>query len=268
MAARPDPEGHARYHDWTANVVGGCVPADTTCKNCYAVVYARGIHAANDVPLYRGTTRPTRGGHTWSGLFTKRAPDDPAWTSPLRYRGPEIPLLGPGKPPILWVNSMADLFVPGRPFKDFDRFLENVSISPHIGLVLTKYPEGLVKYFSTKPLWWRRWFWLVFSAGTQEDFDERWRIMRSMAEDGWTVGASIQPMIELVILPDDFLRLARWVICGGEQSPGDRVMEAVWARSLRDQCENANPPIPFYCKQMTRGWRPPNLLSQELPTWP
>jgi protein gp37 len=268
MAARPGPEHHSRYWDWTENVAGGCVPADTTCRNCYAVVYARGIHAANDVQLYRGTTKPTREGHTWSGLFTKRPPDHPAWTSPLRYGGPEIPLLGPGKPPILWVNSMADLFVPGRPFEDFDRFLDNVAISPHIGLVLTKYPEGLVKYFSAKPRWWRKWFWLVFSAGTQETFDERWPVMRPMAEDGWTVGASIQPMVEKMMLPPDAVRLLRWVICGGEQSPGKRPMDPDDARSLREQCKGANPPIPFYCKQMTRGYRPLNLLFQELPAWP
>jgi protein gp37 len=163
---------------------------------------------------------------------------------------------------------MADLFVPGRPFKDFDPFLENVSISIHLGLVLTKYPEGLVKYFSAKPLWWRKWFWLVFSAGTQKTFDERWSIMRTMAEAGWFVGTSVQRMIERVILPPDFRVLGSWVICGGEQSPGEREMHPDWARSLRDQCKSANRPLPFYCKQMTRGWRPPDLLIQELPTWP
>jgi hypothetical protein len=63
--------------------------------------------------------------------------------------------LGPGAPSILWVNSMADIFVPDRkrpvepirPMEAINRIFETVAISPHIGLVLTKYPNVMVKYF-------------------------------------------------------------------------------------------------------------------------
>jgi protein gp37 len=38
-----------------------------------------------------------------------------------------------------------------------------------------------------------------------------------------------------------------WVICGGESGPNARPMHPDWARSLRDQCKNAN--VPFFFKQ-------------------
>lgn len=38
-----------------------------------------------------------------------------------------------------------------------------------------------------------------------------------------------------------------WVICGGESGPHRREMNPDWARSLRDQCQNAG--VPFFFKQ-------------------
>jgi protein gp37 len=72
-------------------------------------------------------------------------------------------------------------------------------------------------------------------------------------------------MLTPVVLPPDFLRLGRWVICGGEQHPGKREANPDWMRSLRDQCKGADPPLPFFCKQMTTGWLPPDLLFREFP---
>jgi protein gp37 len=266
MGVRPDPLDHGRYWDATApNVVGGCVIADRSCYFCYAAPYAGDIHAANEVELYRGTVEWRNGRWTWTGLLTKLPPDHPHHTYPLRWPGVEQPLLGPGKPSILWLNSMTDLFVPGRPTEDFDRLLVNTAISPHniIGLILTKYPKGMVEYFSTKPAWWRKRFILVFSAGDQRWWDVRWRIMRPLAEAGWIVGTSIQPMLGPVVLPPDFLRLGRWVICGGEQHPGHRVMDEDDARALCDQVKAAG--LPIFVKQMTTGWLPLDLLFRELP---
>jgi len=279
MAVRPDPLEHGRYWDGTVNVLFGCEFGhrfvrgrkliDPSCLFCYAVTYAAGLHTKNDLERYRGTTEPRGGRDTWTvPPYLTVLPDGHAdWTDFLSWKFPN-PLLGKGKPGIIFLNSMSDLFHPEHPLWAIDRLLQTVAISDHIGLVLTKYPQRLVEYFSTKPAWWRKKFILVFSAGDQRWWDWRWSIMRPLAEAGWMVGTSIQPMLRPVILPDDFLRLGRWVIVGGEQHPGHRVMDPDWARSLRDQCEGANPPVPFFCKQMTRGWRPPDLLIQEFPTWP
>jgi protein gp37 len=104
---------------------------------------------------------------------------------------------------------------------------------------------------------------LGFSAGDQRWWDRRWQIMRPLAEQGWTVFTSIAPMIGPVVLPPDFLALGRWVICGGEQPPGYRVMDPNWARGLRDQCLPVG--MPLFVKQMTRGWLPPDLLFRDFP---
>ena len=282
MGVRPDPLDHGRYWDATLNVVGGCEFAhrfvdgrkivDPSCVNCYAVTYAAGIHAKNEVELYRGTTERKGARDTWSGPdhLTVLVNDHRTWNEPLRWRGVTPNLLeldgqGKDKPSILWVNSEADLFHPGRPREAIDRILENVAISPHniIGLIVVKYCEQLVEYFSTKPAWWRKRFILVFSAGNQYFWDWRWSIMRPLAEAGWIVGTSIQPMLGLVVLPPDSLTLLRWVIVGGEQHPGHRVMEEDWAYALRDQCKAAG--LPFFVKQMTTGGLPLGLWYRELP---
>ncbi len=48
---------------------------------------------------------------------------------------------------------------------------------------------------------------------------------------------------------DDIIanRKIDWIICGGESGPGARPMHPDWARSLRDQCEDAG--VPFLFKQ-------------------
>jgi len=121
----------------------------------------------------------------------------------------------------------------------------------------------MVEYFSAQPEWWRRRFWLGFSAGDQLWWNRRWHIMRQLAEQGWFIFTSIQPMLTKVVLSSDFLALGRWVICGGEQHPGHRVMDPDWARALRDQCKAAG--LPFFVKQMTTGWLPPDLQIREFP---
>ena len=49
-----------------------------------------------------------------------------------------------------------------------------------------------------------------------------------------------------------------WVIVGGESGRGARVMQADWARSLRDQCQAAG--VPFLFKQWGE-WAPQKTLS-------
>ena len=104
----------AAYWDRTENVVAGCHVVEHSCLNCYAVSYAAGIHTANDVELYRGTTELKHGRKTWSGLLRVKPLNDPTYTIPLTWQGAKEPVMGPGKPSIFWANSMADPFDPMR----------------------------------------------------------------------------------------------------------------------------------------------------------
>ena len=264
MRVRPKTLEHGRWWDATLNVFGGCIIADRSCYYCYAPIYAAGIHSAADLELYRGTVEFRNGRWTWTGVLTVLRPDHPEWMMPLRWKGAAEPQ-GPDGRSLLWLNSMADIFLPtpGRPPEAIERLFSTVAISPHIGLVLNKRIEPMVAYFSTKPAWWRKRFWLGFSAGEQLWFERRWELMRPLAESGWTVFVSLQPLLAPVVLPPDFCALARWVIVGGEQAPGNREMDFSWARSLRDQCFAAG--VPIFIKQATRGWLPLDLLFRQFP---
>ncbi len=57
---------------------------------------------------------------------------------------------------------------------------------------------------------------------------------------------SLEPL--LGPLPDLDLEGIDWVIVGGESGPGARPMKPDWARSLRDQCLEADG-VPFFFKQ-------------------
>lgn len=57
-----------------------------------------------------------------------------------------------------------------------------------------------------------------------------------------------------------------WIALGGETGPGARPMNPDWARSIKDQCNEAG--VPFFFKQMGSAWKgatPPDLMVRELP---
>jgi protein gp37 len=263
MAARPDPLSYERFWDSTMNVVAGCEPADTSCKNCYAPRLAA-VLIKKKVALYMGVTIKVNGKWVWNGETNELAPHDPIWNFPFTKGVCWTPLLGPGKPNIIFLNSMADLFYHRHRPAAIHRLMENASFSRHIGLALTHYPEGMVRYFRDKPDWWRDRFWLLFSCGDQRWFDIRWEIVRPLAERGWTVGAALQPLLGKIKLPSDFLRLAKWVTVSGEQGPRSRKMDLDWMRSLRDQCFEAG--VSIFIKKAEDGWLPLELCQiWELP---
>ena len=210
------------------------------------------------VPLYRDTTKFKGGRHLFNGTLREPPPEQHReWTFPLRWKGAAHPLLGPRMPSLIFVGDMAEIFLPERSKAVIDRTLGTLASSDHIGLVLTKQPEQMVAYLTGQPTIiqqrWQRKFWLGFSAETQACFDLRWPVMRVLAEQGWTTFVSIAPMLGPVRLPDDFLKLGRWVIVSGEQGPYRycRPMDVRWARALRDQCGAAG--IPFFMKQLGRS---------------
>jgi protein gp37 len=271
----PAPSGRDWWWDATWNPVGGCLPVSPGCTNCYAAQVAgtktwpypnsAGVH--NGVIVVRGKRR------IFNGKLTA-APDwHRLWTMPLEWRGAKHPKLGPGRPSLIFVGDMADLFIADRSNKIITRVCATIALSNHIGLLVTKRTQRMAEYFATlDPRTVRRWqpkLWLGFSAENQEWFDRRWADMRSLADAGWFVFVSVAPMIGAVTLPSDFLALGPrvWVIVAGEQGPHDRCrdMNLMWARSVRDQCKSAS--IPFFLKQLARGAPiPPDLQIREFPS--
>jgi protein gp37 len=195
----------------------------------------------------------------FNGKLTAAPDCHPQWIFPLTWPGAKHPKLGPGKPSLIFVGDMADLFHEGRPVEIISRVCGTIAISDHIGLLLTKRTVRMAEYFAAqKPRTLERWkpkLWLGFSAERQFEFDQRWSDMRALADAGWLVFVSVAPMIGPVNLPDDFLALGprTWVIVAGEQGPHAycRDMNPRWARVVRDQCKRAS--IAFFMKQMAKG---------------
>lgn len=128
--------------------------------------------------------------------------------------------------------------------------------------------------------------WLGATIATQQEFDRDVpKLLRTRAELGALVlFLSIEPMLGPIQATSlyvgsnsripgvpaghdhvDPLRLyggIDWVICGGESGPGARPMHPEWARSLRDQCEQAG--VPFLFKQWG-DWAPRGPESMGYP---
>ena len=84
------------WTDATWNPVAGCTVVSPGCANCYAIRMAARL-AAMGQAKYRGLTRTTAGGPSWTGRVVC---DEASLDIPLRWR----------KPRFVFVNSMSDLF--------------------------------------------------------------------------------------------------------------------------------------------------------------
>jgi protein gp37 len=266
----------ARKHaDWwwdaAWNPVGGCSYVSPGCKNCFVPSWLAS-HTHDSETVHTGVTDRVNGRAVFNGNLNVLPDGHHLWNWPLEWPGAAHPKLGPGRPSLVWIADLSDLFE-DRPKEIIDRALSKVVISDHIGLVLSKRTQRMAAYFkSLSPRTVRLWqakLWLGFSAERQREFDERWADMRPLAEAGWFIFVSIAPMIGPVKLPRDFVALGKrtWCIASGEQRvprTRPRNMKPEWARAVRDQCADAC--IPFFMKQMAKGAPiPPNLHIHQFP---
>lgn len=88
---------------------------------------------------------------------------------------------------------------------------------------------------------------LGFSAENQQYFDERWSHMRRLAESGWKVWVSAEPLLSAIDMRAA-LRLLAQVVVGGESGHGARPMNIAWVRSIVGQCADAG--VACFVKQM------------------
>lgn len=276
--------GHPTDIEWTDatwNPIGGCSIKSPGCINCYAQEIA-GTRLTGH-PLYAGVTDAVKGKPVFNGKLTIAAAEHDVWRWPIKWRGTKKPRMGAGMPSLIFVGDMSDLFHEDRPSSHIDKVIgvagacDDVGRS-HILQLLTKRPEIMADYITSRgyEAWnarrpaAERWpasnLWLGFSAERQQEFDERWPHMRKLVAAGWTIFVSIEPMIDVVVLPDDFLafRNRAQVIVGGESGADRRETNPDWMRAVRDQCIAAG--VPYFTKQMT-GKRhiPLDLMIRQFP---
>lgn len=259
----------AGWWDGTWNPVGGCLPVSPGCRYCYAAKLAATQQTRHRIRLHEDATDWVRSRPTFNGKLSVLDPGHDGWRWPLTWRGARHPLLGKGRPSLIFVGDMSDLFHEDRPREQIDEVAATLAASHHIGMLLTKRTERMAGYFAApenaRPRWRRR-LWCGFSAERQREFDARWADIRPLARDGWTVFASLAPMLGPVRLPADFLSYGgrAWAICSGEQGRGARYMEPDWARAVRDQCAAAG--VPFFLLQMSKRKQiPHDLFVRQLP---
>lgn len=231
-------ESNIEWTDETDNIIvvegGGwwCKKFNLLCKFCYAA-------ALNMNTFFGGNRRP------YAGKAPKLILRREIISSWARQR----------KPRKHFVASMTDVF--GEWVErawQFD-FLDGMLAAPlQTFQVLTKRTAVMLK---SVRLWMAargietppQNIWLGFSAGNQETFDEAWASMKVLAEKGWTVFASLEPLLGPITLPDDFLAYGAQVqvITGGESGKNARPSHPDWFRALRFQCNSHG--VPFFFKQ-------------------
>ncbi len=124
-------------------------------------------------------------------------------------------------------------------------------------LLLTKRPENVRAMCPSLP----ENVWIGTSVENQRMAEERIpALVRIPAKIHFL---SVEPMLEKIDLDlrgkhygidyPTYSEDVSWVICGGESGPDARPMNPEWARSLRDQCQEAG--VPFFFKQWGE-WAP------------
>lgn len=204
--------------EWTQatwNPVTGCSKVSPGCAHCYAETFAERFRGVAGHPYEKGfdlQLRPER------------------LTQPLEWT----------KPRLIFVNSMSDLFHDDVPL-DFIASVFDIMgrASWHTFQVLTKRSRRLTALADS--LTWHSNIWIGVSVESQ-----RWA---SRIDDLRLVPAAVrflscEPLLGPVNLALDGVD---WVIVGGESGSMARRMDPKWARSIRDQCQEAE--VPFFFKQ-------------------
>lgn len=212
MGAKSDIE----WTDATWNPVTGCTKISPGCKNCYAERLALRLKEMGN-PRYR------------NGFRITLHPDQ--LELPLRW----------GKPKMIFVNSMSDLFHEAVPDEYIKKvFATMVKADWHIFQILTKRAERLAKLAPQLP--WPSHIWQGVSIESQPYTK---RILSLQKVPATVRFLSVEPFLgPIANLPLDGVH---WVIVGGESGPRHRPIKPEWVREIRKQCRTAQ--VPFFFKQ-------------------
>lgn len=231
------------WTDETWNPITGCIPISEGCQNCYAKRMAnrlRGRYGYPEDEPFRVTYHRDK------------------FDTPLFWK----------KPRRCFVCSMGDLFHKDVEWPVIDEvFNQTSTYRAHEFIVLTKRIEAAWYYFNSpihntstsRKLFLTPNLWLGVTCENQQRADERIPILLQIPAAVRFV--SCEPMLGAIDL-DNYLmnnegkymnvlecgfHYLDWAICGGETGTGARPLHPDWARSLRDQCQDAG--VPFFFKQ-------------------
>ncbi len=233
------------WSEYSWNPVVGCTKCSPGCRNCWAERMAgRLANMGQEKYKYVTTFNPCprrAGSAQWLQKWNNHTRcDEKALDIPLHWK----------KPRRIFVNSMSDTFHKSVPFEFIDKVMDVIwNCNEHTFQVLTKRPERMLKYFNTHNLGLDTIpfpldnLWLGATV-EHPDYKNRIDILRSIPAAVRFL--SIEPC--LADMGELNLDGIHQVVGGGESGAGARPMHPDWARSIRDQCQAANPPVPFFFK--------------------
>jgi protein gp37 len=266
------------WTDHTFQPWWGCTRVSPGCANCYAERYSK-----------------RWGFDIWGPDKPRRFFGDKHWAEPLTWnRAAERD----GVRRRVFCASMADVFEEHVGLDEQRaRLWQLIEKTKSLDwLILTKRPENIERML---PQHWSsfgyfqlhnelpdgnpfpRNVWLGITAENNDQFRERWLVLENVGRH-WYVPVlfiSAEPLLGPINMTDYleefieheedntiWLRGIDWVIVGGESGPHARPMHAVWARALRDQCQEAG--VPYFFKQWGE-WLPDSQIIEHDPRhWP
>jgi protein gp37 len=208
------------WTDATWNPVTGCTKITRGCDNCYAARFSERFRGVPGHPFENGFDLTLR---------------------PDRLRQP----LAWGRPRMIFVNSMSDLFHKGVPQEFIDQVFATMEEADwHTFQVLTKRSSLMrdylrARYGDRSPA---PHIWVGVSV---EDGCATARVKHLREAPAAVRFLSVEPLIGPLGQID--LNGIHWVIAGGESGPRARPMNIDWAREIRDTCEHQK--VPFFFKQ-------------------
>ena len=133
----------------------------------------------------------------FNGKLTTAPEGHDLWTWPLDWPGAKHPKLGRGRPSLIFVGDMSDVFHERRPDEIIDRVCATIAVSDHTGLLLSKRSARMAAYFAKQsPATVRRWqrqIWVGFSGKIRSGSIAGGRTcVRSLTPDGLSLFPSRQ----------------------------------------------------------------------------
>lgn len=231
------------WTDHTFNPWIGCQKVSPGCDHCYAESMAKRY-----------------GWVTWGPHGERKRTSVSNWRKPLQWAKAAR---GTGKRPRVFCASLADWLdnqVPREWRYDLWGLIEQ---TPELDwLLLTKRPENYAKLVPWHTDKIPQNIWLGTTAENQEQAERRGRILRDIPARVRFL--SCEPLLSEIQFEPETLLALDWIIVGGENGHGARMMQAWWAEHICDQCKVAG--VHFFMKQMTQKKPiPEHLLIREFP---
>ena len=283
------------WTDATVNAINGCTVLSPGCTNCYAMRLA-GTRLKHH-PSREGLTQMTKAGPVWNGVVRLH---EPSLLQPRRWRKSRMifwnahgDMFHPSVPDE-WIDRCFDEMeatrhhvhqvLTKRPDRMAAYIRERWALPSNIN-AFYELPETVQLY---QP---RQNIWLGTSVEDQQRAEER--VPHLLATPAAVRWLSCEPLLAPIDLthiedrvlhkgftvsaltgwggfdypipgPQSSLPKVHWVVAGGESGRGARPMSLKAARSLRDQCREAQ--VPFLFKQWGQ-WLPSGQMTADGKVW-